>query len=205
MFSGPLFFGFTTGLSLIIAIGAQNAFVLRQGIRKEHVFITALVCSLSDAVLIAAGASGMGALVERAPWLLMIARIGGFIFLASYAIFAFRRALKPEALKVSALPGATSVASIVGTTLALTWLNPHVYIDTVLLLGSMATSQAAGAPNFAIGAILASFTWFFALAYGARFLAPFFAKPKAWQVLDIAIGFVMLIFASMLILPVFTK
>ena len=205
MFSGSLFFGFTTGLSLIIAIGAQNAFVLRQGIRKEHVFVTALVCSLSDAMLIAAGASGMGALVERAPWLLMIARIGGFIFLAGYAIFAFSRALKPEALKVSALPVATSVASIVGTTLALTWLNPHVYIDTVLLLGSMATSQAAGAPNFAIGAILASFTWFFALAYGARFLAPLFAKPKAWQVLDIAIGFVMLIFASMLILPVFTK
>lgn len=203
MFSGSLFFGFSTGLSLIIAIGAQNAFVLRQGIRKEHVFVTALVCSLSDAMLIAAGASGMGALVERAPWLLMIARTGGFIFLAGYAILAFRRALRPEALKVAALPGATSVASIVGTTLALTWLNPHVYIDTVLLLGSMATSQAAGAPNFAIGAILASFTWFFALAYGARFLAPLFAKPKAWQVLDIAIGFVMLIFASMLILPVF--
>lgn len=204
MFSGSLLFGFTTGLSLIIAIGAQNAFVLRQGIRKEHVFITALVCSLSDAILIAAGASGMGAMVERAPWLLAIARIGGFIFLASYAVIAFRRALKPQALQVSSLPGATTIASIVGTTLALTWLNPHVYIDTVLLLGSMATSQAAGAPYFAMGAILASFIWFFALAYAARFLAPLFAKPKAWQVLDVLIGFVMLIFASMLILPVFT-
>ncbi|MFJ2144983.1 LysE/ArgO family amino acid transporter [Glutamicibacter sp. NPDC087831] len=205
MLSGSLFFGFTTGLSLIVAIGAQNAFVLRQGIRKEHVFITALVCSLSDAILIAAGASGMGALVDRAPWILVIARIGGFIFLASYAIFAFRRALKPEALKVSGLPGATTAVSIIGTTLALTWLNPHVYIDTVLLLGSIATSQAAGPPYFATGAIIASFTWFFALAYAARFLAPLFANPKAWQVLDVLIGIVMLIFASMLILPVLTK
>ncbi|MGO2067866.1 LysE/ArgO family amino acid transporter [Glutamicibacter arilaitensis] len=204
MLFGSLVFGFTTGLSLIVAIGSQNAFVLRQGIRKEHVLITALVCSLSDAILITAGASGMGALVERAPLLLVFARVGGFIFLLSYAIFAFRRAVKPEALKVSAIQGRTAKISVIGTVLALTWLNPHVYIDTVLLLGSIATSQAEGAAYFAVGAIVASFVWFFALAYAARFLAPFFAKPKAWQVLDVLVGLLMILFATTLILPLIT-
>lgn len=200
-----MLFGFTTGLSLIVAIGAQNAFVLRQGIRKEHVFLTALVCALSDAILISAGAGGMGALVEKAPWILAIARIGGFIFLVSYAVFAFRRALKPGTLKASESAVPTTAFSVVGTTLALTWLNPHVYIDTVLLLGSMATSQAQGATAFAAGAIIASFVWFFLLAYAARFLAPLFAKPRAWKVLDLFIGVLMLAFAVLLILPIFSK
>lgn len=201
----PFFFGLTTGLSLIIAIGAQNAFVLRQGIRKEHVFVTALVCALSDAALICAGVNGMGVLVERLPWLLTIARVGGFLFLAIYALFAFRRSFKPEALKVSDSTRAATTLSIIGTTLALTWLNPHVYIDTVLLLGSIAISQGSGAPWFAVGAITASFIWFFTLAYAARLLAPLFAKPKAWQVLDFTIGVLMIAFATMLIFPLFTK
>ncbi|UYQ77623.1 LysE/ArgO family amino acid transporter [Glutamicibacter sp. JL.03c] len=205
MTPAPFFFGLTTGLSLIVAIGAQNAFVLRQGIRKEHVFITALVCCLSDAVLIFAGVNGMGVLVEQVPWLLIVARVGGFLFLASYAIFAFRRAIKPESLKVSGTTRTTTALSLIGTALALTWLNPHVYIDTVLLLGSVAVAQGAGAGWFAVGAIAASFLWFFALAYAARFLAPLFARPKAWQILDFIIGLMMLFFAVLLIWPVFTK
>ncbi|WP_334121269.1 LysE/ArgO family amino acid transporter [Glutamicibacter sp.] len=200
----PLFLGFTTGLSLIVAIGAQNAFVLRQGIRREHVFVTALVCFLSDAVLISAGVGGMGVLVERVPWLLVAARLGGFLFLATYAVFAFRRAIKPDSLKFSGANQTTGVLAVILTTLALTWLNPHVYIDTVLLLGSVAVSQGAGAKWFALGAVVASFIWFFALAYAARFLAPLFAKPKAWQVLDLIIGLLMSFFAILLIWPVFT-
>ncbi|WP_345471982.1 LysE/ArgO family amino acid transporter [Glutamicibacter ectropisis] len=200
----PLFLGFTTGLSLIVAIGAQNAFVLRQGIRREHVFVTALVCFLSDAVLIFAGVSGMGILVERVPWLLVAARLGGFLFLATYAVFAFRRAIKPDSLKFSGANQKTGVLAVILTTLALTWLNPHVYIDTMLLLGSVAVSQGAGAKWFALGAVVASFIWFFALAYAARFLAPLFAKPKAWQVLDLIIGLLMSFFAILLIWPVFT-
>jgi len=204
MTATSFFFGLTTGLSLIVAIGAQNAFVLRQGIRKEHVFITALICSLSDAALIFAGVNGMGVLVERVPWLLVVARFGGFIFLASYALFAFRRAVKPDSLKISGRAQTTTVLSAIGTTLALTWLNPHVYIDTVLLLGSVAVAQGSGSGWFAFGAIAASFLWFFALAYAARFLAPVFARPKAWQVLDFIIGILMMVFAALLIWPVFT-
>src|SRR5690606_24219375 len=131
MLFGSLVFGFTTGLSLIVAIGSQNAFVLRQGIRKEHVLITALVCSLSDAILITAGASGMSALVERAPLLLVFARVGGFIFLLSYAIFAFRRAVKPEALKVSSIQARTAKISVIETAFALTWPNLKASIATV--------------------------------------------------------------------------
>jgi len=205
MTPAPFLLGLTTGLSLIVAIGAQNAFLLRQGIRKEHVFVTATVCALSDAVLIGAGVNGMGVLVERLPWLLTIARLGGFLFLATYAVFAFRRSLKPDALKVSVSNRSVTTLSIIGTTLALTWLNPHVYIDTVLLLGSVAVAQGQGAPWFAFGAILASFIWFFLLAYAARLLAPLFAKPKAWQVLDFTIGILMLLFATLLIWPIFTK
>ncbi|KUM30824.1 amino acid transporter [Arthrobacter sp. EpRS66] len=205
MSPAPFFFGLTTGLSLIVAIGAQNAFVLRQGIKKEHVFITALVCSLSDAVLIFAGVNGMGVLVERVPWLLIVARVGGFLFLATYAIFAFRRAIKPESLKLAGATQATTALSVIGTILALTWLNPHVYIDTVLFLGSVAVAQGAGTSFFAVGAIAASFLWFFALAYAARFLASLFARPKAWQILDFIIGLMMLFFAAVLIWPVFTK
>jgi len=205
MTPAPFFFGMTTGLSLIVAIGAQNAFVLRQGIRKEHVFTTALVCALSDAVLICAGVSGMGVLVERLPWLLVIARLGGFLFLATYAAFAFRRSFKPESLKISDSTHSVTTLSIIGTTLALTWLNPHVYIDTVLLLGSVAVAQGDGAPWFAFGAIAASFIWFFVLAYAARILAPLFAKPKAWQILDFTIGILMLLFATFLIWPLFAN
>lgn len=205
MHPGSLIFGFSTGLSLIIAIGAQNAFVLRQGIRKEYVFTTALVCAISDAVLITAGANGMGVLVDQVPWLLTIARVGGFLFLSSYAVFAFQRAARPASLSAREATHSTTALSVVGATLALTWLNPHVYIDTVLLVGSMATAQGAGAASFVAGAILASFIWFFLLAYAARFLTPLFANPKAWKLLDIAIGLLMLLFAALLILPIFSQ
>lgn len=146
----------------------------------------------------------MGVLVERLPWLLTTARLGGFLFLATYAVFAFRRSFRPEVLKVGNSTSSVTTLSIIGTTLALTWLNPHVYIDTVLLLGSVAVAQGDGAPSFGFGAIVASFIWFFLLAYAARLLAPLFAKPKAWQILDFLIGILMFLFAALLIWPIFT-
>lgn len=197
--------GFTTGLSLIVAIGAQNAFVLRQGIRKEHVLLTVLLCAISDALLIFAGVTGVGLIVERAPWILVVARIGGTIFLVCYAFFALRRAIRPQILDSSDAMAQTSAMAVAATTLMLTWLNPHVYIDTVLLLGSIGAAQGDQALVFAVGAVFASITWFTALGYAARFLSRFFAKPKSWQVLDGIICVLMMAFAAMLISPVFTQ
>ena len=182
--------GFLLGGSLIIAIGAQNAFVLRQGLKREYVFTVSLICSLSDAVLIAAGVAGLGTLVRQSPTALALVTGGGAIFLFVYGVLAFRRALRPAALKAEGVAGTLSAA--IAACLAFTFLNPHVYLDTVLLLGSL-SGRYAGAPRFAYGAgaALASFAWFFALGYGARLLAPLFADKRAWRVLDIAIGLVM--------------
>ncbi|MDF2807576.1 MAG: amino acid transporter, partial [Cellulosimicrobium sp.] len=196
--------GLAAGLSLIVAIGAQNAFVLRQGLRREHVLPVVLVCALSDLVLIAAGTAGLGALVTGAPVLLTVVRWGGAAFLLTLATLAARRALRPGGLDPASGAGATSARSAVGTSLALTWLNPHVYLDTVLLLGSLAAGYAAahaggaGAADpdaarwlFGAGAMVASVAWFTALGFGARLLAPVFARPGAWRVLDGAIAVVM--------------
>lgn len=198
----PLAAGLAAGLSLIVAIGAQNAFVLRQGLRREHVLPVVLVCALSDLVLIAAGTAGLGALVTGAPALLTVVRWGGAAFLLTLAALAARRALRPGGLDPASGAGATSARSAVGTSLALTWLNPHVYLDTVLLLGSLAAGYAAahagaaGDPDaarwlFGAGAMVASVLWFTALGFGARLLAPVFARPGAWRVLDGAIAVVM--------------
>ncbi len=198
----PLAAGLAAGLSLIVAIGAQNAFVLRQGLRREHVLPVVLVCALSDLVLIAAGTAGLGALVTGAPALLTVVRWGGAAFLLTLAALAARRALRPGGLDPASGAGATSARSAVGTSLALTWLNPHVYLDTVLLLGSLAAGYAAahaggaGDPDaarwlFGAGAMVASIAWFTALGFGARLLAPVFARPGAWRVLDGAIAVVM--------------
>lgn len=198
----PLAAGLAAGLSLIVAIGAQNAFVLRQGLRREHVLPVVLVCALSDLVLIAAGTAGLGALVTGAPVLLTVVRWGGAAFLLTLAALAARRALRPGGLDPASGAGATSARSAVGTSLALTWLNPHVYLDTVLLLGSLAAGYAAahagaaGDPDaarwlFGAGAMVASVLWFTALGFGARLLAPVFARPGAWRVLDGAIAVVM--------------
>ncbi|MEM9795601.1 MAG: LysE/ArgO family amino acid transporter [Pseudomonadota bacterium] len=181
--------GFGLGLSLILAIGAQNAFVLRQGLRGEHVFPVALTCALSDAILIAAGVAGFGVLVEAAPWIVPVFRWGGAAFLAVYAVRAAWSAWRGgQALQPGGSQG--GLARAVLTCLALTWLNPHVYLDTVILLGSVST-QAAAPVLFGAGAVTASFVFFFTLAYGARLLRPAFARPMAWRVLDGIIALVM--------------
>ena len=193
--------GFFSGAALIIAIGAQNAFVLRQGIRREHVLPIVAVCALSDAILIAVGVAGIGTLVTAAPLILEIIRWAGALFLIGYAIVAARRAIRPNALVVGGSDAISRTAAI-ATVLALTWLNPHVYLDTVLLLGSLSTAHGPeGRWWFAGGAIVASLVWFTSLGFGARLLRGLFAKPAAWRILDLSIAAVMLILAVRLLLP----
>ncbi len=197
--------GLAFGLSLIVAIGAQNAFVLRTGLRREHVLPVVAVCAASDAVLIAAGVGGLGAVVDRAPAVLTAARIGGAAFLIGYAAVAVRRALRPGALTATGPDpdGTTRPRSAawpaIATALALTWLNPHVYLDTVVLLGSVASTHGAQRWWFGAGAVTASVVWFTALGYGARLLRPVFARPGAWRVLDGVIAVVMLGIAGSLL------
>ena len=243
--------GLGLGLGLIVAIGAQNAFVLRQGIRRERVLAVVVVCIASDAVLIVAGVAGAGALFAAVPWLVTVARWGGALFLLGYAVRAVRRALRPpgpqdEGLRVDPEPGAdvprgggaetTSAGArpartgtarpagasmltarpprgaavpgpvpsrptaVVATALALTWLNPHVYLDTFVLLGSVGSSHGPARWAFAAGAVLASALWFSGLGCAARALAPAFARPNAWRVLDGAIAVVMVGVAAGLVL-----
>jgi L-lysine exporter family protein LysE/ArgO len=192
--------GLLAGLSLIVAIGAQNAFVLRQGIRREHVGAVALLCSLADAVLILAGVAGIGTIVERAPVVLDVVRWAGAAFLLGYALLALRRALHPGELHAATGGARVALGAVLTTAAALTFLNPHVYLDTVLLLGSIANQHGDdGRWAFALGAVLGSFTWFFGLAYGARRLAPLFARPSAWRVLDGVIAAVMTAIAVSLV------
>ena len=192
------FTGLGSAASLIIAIGAQNAFVLRQGLRRQHVLPIVIICVLSDAILIAAGVAGIGVIVKNAPIALEIVRWAGFVFLVGYAVFAARRALKPESLSTSGAV-AGSLAAAIGTCLAITWLNPHVYLDTVLLLGSLSASHGdPGRWVFGAGAATASLLWFGMLGFGARFAAPVFAKPVAWRILDGAIAVLMLVLAVLL-------
>lgn len=191
--------GFLLGASLIIAIGAQNAFILRQGLLRQHVFILCLICASSDALLIAAGVAGLGTLISQSPMLINIVSVLGAAFLFSYAFIAFRRALRPAALH-AANQGAVSLKVAIATCLSLTFLNPHVYLDTVVLVGSL-SAQFAGVDRIAygIGAGLASFIWFFSLGYGARLLEKIFEKPSAWRILDFAIGIVMVLIGLSLI------
>jgi L-lysine exporter family protein LysE/ArgO len=193
--------GLGSGLSLIVAIGAQNAFVLRQGIRREHVGPVALLCALADALLVGAGVLGIGALVEQAPVVLDVVRWGGVAFLLGYAALALRRAVHTEALRAGESGAGASLKAALTTAAALTFLNPHVYLDTVLLLGSIANQHGDdGRWVFAVGAALGSFAWFFGLGYGARRLAPLFAQPTAWRVLDGLIAVVMTLIALSLAL-----
>ena len=195
--------GFGFGLSLIIAIGAQNAFVLRQGLRREHVTAVVLVCTLSDIVLIVAGIAGLGALIQQAGWLLVVARIGGALFLLVYAFLSIRRAARPQALTANVGGTGMTLAAALSTAFALTWLNPHVYIDTVLLLGSIGGTYGDDRWWFALGACLGSVVWFATLGYGSRFLRPLFAKPMAWRVLDIVIAVIMVVLAASLVAGLF--
>ena len=190
--------GFAAGAALIIAIGAQNAFVLRQGLRREHVLVVVLVCALSDLALILAGIGGLGALVTAHPGAVTVIRWVGAAFLIAYAVLAARRALRPTALNPADRPPATLRATVV-TCLALTYLNPHVYLDTVLLLGSVA-QQHAHRWLFGLGAAAASLAWFTALGAGAHRLGPLLARPAAWRVLDGLIAVIMLAVAAALLI-----
>ena len=193
------FAGFTLSLSLILAIGSQNAFVLKQGIKKQHVLLVCTLCALSDAILISLGIAGFGVVVNEYPLIETYSRYGGAAFLLVYAILSFKSAfseshgLEPETEVYD------SVLKVVGISLAFTWLNPHVYLDTVVLLGSISTQYEGRQLEFALGAILASFTFFFSLGFGARLLAPVFRNPKAWNVLEFVVGLTMLTIALTLV------
>ncbi len=192
--------GFWLGLSLILAIGAQNAFVLRQGLMRTHVFAVCLTCALSDALLIAAGVAGFGALTTAAPWIEPVMRYGGAVFLFVYGLRAFRSAWRGDAGGLEAgAGGVSSLAATLSTCLLLTWANPHVYLDTVVLLGAV-SAQYSPRIAFAVGAMTASFVFFFALGYGARLLAPLFAKAGTWRVFEVVIGLVMWAIAAKLAL-----
>lgn len=195
--------GLGLGLSLIIAIGAQNAFVLRQGLRREHVLLVVAVCAVSDAILIVAGIAGLGALIEQADWLLVVIRIAGAAFLTWYGIGAARRALKPKTLEADDGGDRMTRLAALTTVLALTWLNPHVYLDTVVLLGSIGGTYGDDRWWFALGAVTGSILWFTALGFGSRALRPLFAKPIAWRVLDVLIAVVMFALAISLIVGLF--
>jgi L-lysine exporter family protein LysE/ArgO len=183
--------GLGLGLSLIVAIGAQNAFVLRQGLRLEHVAAVVAVCFLSDVLLIAAGVGGAGALITRVPEVVRVVCFAGAAFLFGYGSMAARRALRPAALLPDAAGARAGLAATVTSCLALTWLNPHVYLDTVVLLGSLASTYGDRRWWFGVGAAVGSAIWFTGLGYGARLLRPVFARPAAWRVLDAVIAVVM--------------
>lgn len=219
--------GLGLGLSLIVAIGAQNVFVLRQGIRREHVLVVVIICAASDAVLIIAGVTGLGFLLERAPLLVDVARWLGAAFLLGYGLLAARRAWRgtgealdagdgtaPDAAGASTDSGVVAtrvsttkkaLAPVVLTALALTWLNPHVYLDTVLMLGSIAATHGDARWLFAAGAVTASCLWFTALGFGARYLGRWLNTPRAWRILDAVIAVIMVGIAVSLVLPVLQR
>ncbi|WP_447950197.1 LysE/ArgO family amino acid transporter [Microbacterium aurum] len=248
--TSALLAGFGLGLSLIVAIGAQNLFVLRQGIRREHALAVAAVCAVSDAALIALGVSGLGFVLHSAPWLVTAVRWAGFAFLLCYGVLAARRALRrsgealvvdgadapaaparetahprrdgqrdapsrhgcpvspdaggsvaPDAGAAVAVAAPARLLPVLATCLALTWLNPHVYLDTVFLLGSVASTHGADRWWFAAGAATASVVWFFALALGARYLGRWLTTPRAWRILDGVIAVVMIASAVSLVWP----
>ena len=190
--------GFALGFSLILAIGAQNAFVLRQGLRREHVFVLCLTCAVSDAILIAAGVAGFGLLAQSVPWLGPVMRYGGAMFLTWYALYSFWSALQGGAVMEVGEGKRTTLRTALLTVLVFTWLNPLVYLDTVVLIGSV-SAQYDDRLGFGLGAVISSFVFFFSLGYGARILAPVFTRPRASQVLDLGIGVVMLIIALKLV------
>jgi L-lysine exporter family protein LysE/ArgO len=189
--SSPLIIGFIASFTLIAAIGAQNAFVLRQGIRREHVLPVVALCTVSDIVLISAGIAGVGALISAHPSALNIAKFGGALFLVGYGLLAARRAWRPSSLSPSEKAPARLIEVLV-TCAALTFLNPHVYLDTVVLLGTLANEHRDERWLFGVGAVTASAVWFIGLGLGARRLAGLFASPLTWRILDGAIAVMMI-------------
>lgn len=194
-----LFFGFFTGLSLILAIGAQNAFVLRQGLRREHVGLVVAICAISDVILIFAGVAFLGAILPLIPWLSEAMRWVGAAFLFFYGALRFRAAWQGGEGLMPSSGEKASALKVAATVLLLTWANPHVYLDAVVLLGSIAAQYAPHAMIFALGASLASIVFFTTLGFGARLLAPLFASARAWVVLEVTIGMVMWAIAAVLI------
>jgi L-lysine exporter family protein LysE/ArgO len=245
----PVLAGLGLGFSLIIAIGAQNLFVLRQGLRREHVLAVAAICAISDAALIALGVSGIGLVLEAVPWLVDVVRWAGALFLVTYGVLAARRAWKPtgaalastdgpdagidagaeparrsgapttgstraigehdvrvrganvETTSPTPTPARTRLLPVILTCLALTWLNPHVYLDTVFLLGTVSSTHGDARWLFAAGAMAASVIWFFGLAFGARLLSRWLSTPRAWRILDGVIAVVMIALGVSLVLP----
>ncbi len=197
--------GFGLGLSLIVAIGAQNAFVLRQGLLRRHVFAVALTCALCDAGLITLGVGGFGLLISRSPGLTKAAGWGEALFLLFYGARSFRAAFRPSALEAQDAQGvdtAPTLRATVVTAVGFSLLNPHALLDAVVLVGGLGAQYpwpVRGA--FASGAMMASFVWFSSLAYGAGRLSPLFARPATWRVLDVATGIVMWTIALALLLP----
>lgn len=201
MSSMVFFKGMGLGASLIMAIGSQNAHVLRMGLLRQHVGATVLVCIVCDMLLISAGVAGMGALIEQSPLLLELARWGGAVFLFWYGLRAWRAVLANDSLAVAAGSVEIPLRQALTTVLALTLLNPHVYLDTVVLLGSIGGQQPVDSRLwFALGACCASLLWFLSLGYGARLLAPLFARPLSWRVLDGVVGAVMWSLAGALVM-----
>ncbi len=197
--SSPLIVGFIASFTLIAAIGAQNAFVLRQGIRREHVLPVVALCTVSDIVLIAAGIAGVGTLISAHPSALTIVKFGGFLFLVGYGLLAARRAWRPSSLTPSESAPAR-LLDVLLTCAAMTFLNPHVYLDTVVLLGALANEHRDGRWLFGVGAVTASAVWFFSLGLGARRLAGLFAKPMTWRILDGLIAGMMIALGVSLVL-----
>lgn len=199
----PFLSGFLLSAALIMAIGAQNLFVLRQGLKREHVGPVVLFCGSADALLIVVGVAGVGAFLAAVPQLTLFLTIGGAAFLGWYGFKALRRMAAPEAMAVAS-NGSISLGGAMAATAGFTFLNPHVYLDTVLLMGAAGSAQpAALRPIFVAGAVSASFTWFAALGYGARLLVPLFARPTAWRVLDAIVGITMLSLAASLLMRTF--
>jgi len=192
--------GFLLGFSFILAIGAQNAFVLKQGLKKQHVFLVCSICAISDALLITLGVSGFGEIVSRFPSVESVARYGGALFLSLYAIKSFLSSLTNTHTLSPADEAPESVTKIIVMSLAFTWLNPHVYLDTVVLLGAISTKYEATRIQFGLGAVSSSFIFFYGLGYGAKALLPLFQKPISWKILEFMIGVIMLSIAFSLII-----
>lgn len=188
------FSGFLLGLTLIIAIGSQNAFVLKQGIKREHLFFICLFCAVSDALLISAGVAGFGTVTARYPQVVNIAKLAGVVFLIGYGLQSLYASVRLSHALTTEGQVVTSLKKALLLCFGFTWLNPHVYLDTLVLVGMVSTG-ASSKLVFASGAVSASFVFFFALGYGARLLKPLFAQPKAWNVLDALVGLLMLYLA----------
>ena len=190
--------GFVAGLGLIVAIGAQNAFVIRQGLAKSHVFLVVLICAASDTALILAGVGGLGALIQALPWLLLVFKVFGSGYLVWFGVKSVRTAIKGEYLEAQTAGQSLSATKVATTCLMFTWLNPHVYLDTVIFLGGIANQFPSQRWWFALGAALASWLWFAGIGFGAQAASKWMSKPIFWRILDSLIAVLMFTLAAVL-------